>query len=147
MNGVLEFVISNPDAAMITVGRDGTPHAARVELGVVDGRIRSSGSPTLVRTSNLRRDPRCTLFVFGPSPRWLAITTTARILDGPDAADHSLALLCARHGTDPASGFVQAHDDHIGRDRPYTVTEYRQHVQKMGLFVFDFDVVRAYGNP
>ncbi len=144
MTDVLSFVTANPDAAMITLGRDGTPHAARVELGVVDGRIRSSGTPGLVRAANIRRDPRCTLFVFGEAPRWLAITAIARVLDGPD---HCIALVSARHGSAAPAGSVLAHDDKVGGDRLYSLAEYREHVVSRGLFVFDFDVLGTYGNP
>ena len=38
------FIERHPDAAMITYRPDGTAHMARIELGVVDGRIQSSGS-------------------------------------------------------------------------------------------------------
>lgn len=145
MTPELQFVAEHPDAAMITLRGDGSPHVARVELGVVDGRIRSSGAPGLVRTGNVRRDHRCTLFVFGPPPLWLGIEAVATILDGPDADIHSARLMRARH-PDTSVGYVMAHDQSIESDRAYTLAEYRTHVQTNGLFVFDFDIVRSYGN-
>jgi hypothetical protein len=144
MTDALRLVAELPDAAMITLGPDGSPHAARVELAVVDGRIRSSGSPRLVRAANVRRDPRCTLFVFGPAPRWLAISAIATILDG---ADHCVALMQARHGDSAPAGHVLAHDESVGADRLYEIDEYRRHVRVSELFVFDFEVIRTYGNP
>jgi hypothetical protein len=73
----LKFVEEATSAAMITLRKDGTPHAARVGVGVVDGKIWSSGTQTRVRTKHLRRDPRATLFVFDTAPdrswRWLAL--------------------------------------------------------------------------
>lgn len=145
MTPELQFVTEHPDAAMITIRRDGSPHVARVELGVVDGGIRSSGSPGLVRTNNVRRDHRCALFVFGPAPLWLGIEAVATILDGPDAVARSTRLMQVRHGDVPA-GYVVAHDESIESDRPYPLAEYRAHVQTNGLFVFDFEIVRSYGN-
>lgn len=141
----LDFIRGHPDAAMISVRRDGSPHAARVELGVVNGRIRTSGAPALVRTAHLRRDPRCTLFVFGPPPIWLGVDAVAHILDGPDAAEHCIALARARHGQ-PTNTTVIAHDEHLDTDRHYDVDEYREHARARELFVFDFDIVRTYGN-
>lgn len=130
---------------MISVRADGSPHAARVELGVAGGRIRTSGSPGLVRTRNIRRTARCTLFVFGPAPLWLGIDAEASILDGPDVADHCIELSRARHGHRAGSG-VLAHDDHLERDRHYDLDEYREYVRTRRLFVFDFEVIRSYGN-
>jgi hypothetical protein len=82
------FIDRNPDAAVITLRRDGSAHMARIEVAVVDGRLWSSGSPASVRTRNLQRDPRCSLFVFGPHPDWAGLETEVTMLDGPDAAYH-----------------------------------------------------------
>src|SRR5262245_13459841 len=79
-----DFAARYPDAAMITIRADGATHMARVELAVLDGQLWATGSAKLVRTRNLRRDPRCSLFVFGPHPHWLGLETKATILDGPD---------------------------------------------------------------
>jgi hypothetical protein len=65
---IRNFIGSNPDAAMVTLRSDGTAHRARIEVAVVDGTIWSSGAPALVRTRNLRRDPRCSLYVFASPP-------------------------------------------------------------------------------
>jgi hypothetical protein len=95
--------------------------------------------------TNVRRDPRCTLFVFGPPPLWLGIDAIANILDGPDAAEHCIELLLARHGRDDAGGLL-AHDDQLETDRRYEFDEYREHARARKLFVFEFDVTRTYGN-
>lgn len=145
LSAELDFIVEHSDAAMISVRRDGSPHAARVELGVVGGRIRTSGAPGLVRTAHLRRDPRCTLFVFGPAPLWLGVDAVAHILDGPDAAEHCIALMQARHGRSTDTGVI-AHDDRLEADRRYELDEYREHALARGLFVFDFDIRRTYGN-
>jgi PPOX class probable F420-dependent enzyme len=88
----LDFLTNNHSAAMITVGRDGTPKAARVGVALVDGRLWSSGTADRVRTRRLRRDPRCTLFVYDTGYAWLALETSVTILDGPDAAERNLRL-------------------------------------------------------
>src|SRR3989304_4526638 len=62
------FLETNRSAAMITLRRGGMPHVARVAVALVDGKIWSSGTQTRLRTKNLRRDPRSTLFVFGEGP-------------------------------------------------------------------------------
>ncbi|MGH9287392.1 MAG: pyridoxamine 5'-phosphate oxidase family protein, partial [Acidimicrobiales bacterium] len=88
----LEFLTNNHSAAMITVGRDGTPKAARVGVALVGGKLWSSGTADRVRTRRLRRDPRCTLFVYDSGFAWLALETSVTILDGSDAAERSLRL-------------------------------------------------------
>ena len=139
------FVKRHPDAAMISLRADGSAHMARVELGVVDGRIRTAGSPALVRTRNLRRDPRCSLFVFADHPWWLGLETKVSILDGPEAPFELMHMLRARHPQTPL-GMVTAHDDALERDRLYTESEYVEHARQRELLVFEFNVLRAYGN-
>lgn len=77
------FLQGHRQAAMVTVGEDGYPKLARVGLALVDGKLWSSGTQDRVRTARLRRDPRCTLFVFDPGFLWLALETTVTILEGP----------------------------------------------------------------
>jgi hypothetical protein len=143
---VAAFVHRYPDAAMITLRQDGSAHMARVELGIVDGRIRSSGSPSLVRTRHLRRDPRCSLFVFGPHPRWLGLETLATILDGPEAPQLLIGLMQARYRDRTPPGMVLGHDDELQQERLYSEDQYVADVQRHHRFVFDFAVLRAYGN-
>ncbi|MBL7494681.1 pyridoxamine 5'-phosphate oxidase family protein [Frankia sp. AgB1.9] len=78
----LDFVWRHPDAAMITLRPDGTAHMARIEVAAFDGKVWATGTGPLVRTKNLRRDPRCSLFVFGAHPHWLGLETTATITEG-----------------------------------------------------------------
>jgi PPOX class probable F420-dependent enzyme len=88
----VDFLTSHHAAAMITVGRDGTPKVARVGVALVDGKLRSSGTADRVRTRRLRRDPRCTLYVHDPVYAWLALETSVTILDGPEAPELNLRL-------------------------------------------------------
>ncbi|QDZ14616.1 pyridoxamine 5'-phosphate oxidase family protein [Humibacter ginsenosidimutans] len=87
-----EFLHQHHAAAMITIARDGTPKAVRVGVALVDGRLWSSGTVGRVRTKRLRRDPRCTLFVFDQGYSFLTIESTVTVLDGPDAAHQNLEL-------------------------------------------------------
>lgn len=88
-----EFLARNHAGAMITISRDGWPRPVRVGIAVVDGRVWSSGTATRARTRRLRRDPRCSLFVFDHHGfAWLALETTVSIHDGPDAAAQNLRL-------------------------------------------------------
>jgi hypothetical protein len=58
----------------------------------VPARLWSSGTQDRVRTSRLRRDPRCTLFVFDQQFSWLTLETTVALLEGPEAAAQNLWL-------------------------------------------------------
>jgi PPOX class probable F420-dependent enzyme len=87
-----EFLQQNHATAMITIADDGMPKAVRVGVALVDGRLRSSGTAGRVRTERLRRDPRCTLFVFDKAYGYLTIESTVTVLDGPDAPQLNLAL-------------------------------------------------------
>ncbi len=140
------FIRSHADAAMITLRPDGSSCMARVEIALLDGRICSTGGPDLVRTRNLRRDQRCSLFVFGPHPLWVGLETTVTLHDGPEAPEMLLRFLRARHGDKAPSGQVLAHDDALGHDRPYTEAEYLQHIHETRGLVYEFTVLKAYGN-
>lgn len=86
------FLESQHSAAMITIGEGGIPKAVRVGVALVDGRLWSSGTQGPARTRRLRRDPRCTLFVFDQAFTWLTLETTVSILDGPVAATQNVRL-------------------------------------------------------
>src|SRR2546428_2307088 len=86
------FLDAHHAAAMITLRADGTPHAVRVGVALVDGKLWSSGTKERVRTGHLRRDPRCTLFVFDPARRYLPLETMVTILESPDVPRQSLRL-------------------------------------------------------
>ena len=85
-------------AAMITIGEDGMPKAVRVGVALIDGKVWSSGIQDRVRTPRLRRDPRCTLFVFDQAFAWLTLETTVTILDGDDAPSLNLQLFREMQG-------------------------------------------------
>lgn len=131
------FLERNHSAAMITLGGDGMPKAVRVGVALVDGRLWSSGTQDRVRTRRLRRDPRCTLFVYDDRFSWLTLETTASILDGPEAAAQNLRLfrIMQRRPSGPLSWFGGDVDE------PAFL---RAMVDERRL-IYEFDVRRTYG--
>ena len=122
------FLEEHHGAVMATIKPDGRPHVARVGIGLVDGKLWSSGTKTRARTKYLRRDPRSTLFVMGGNPwEWLGLETTVTILDGPDAPQQNLALYRALRG-DP--------DD---------VDEYLQAMRDEQRLIYEFAIEKSYG--
>ncbi len=133
----LEFLRNHHSAAMITVARDGVAKASRVGVALVDGQLWSSGTEDRVRTTRLRRDPRCTLFVFDEGFGWLALETTVTLLDGPDAPELNLRLMRQMQGkaTGPVSWFGGELDDDA----------FLQKMADEGRLIYQFEVGRAYG--
>ncbi|HZA00513.1 MAG TPA: pyridoxamine 5'-phosphate oxidase family protein [Acidimicrobiales bacterium] len=133
----IEFLTDNHSAAMITVGGDGVAKAARVGVALVDGHLWSSGTADRVRTERLRRDPRCTLFVFNPGFAWLALETSVTILEGPDAPELNMRLFRVMQGrpTGPLSWFGGDLDDQ---------TFLRTMADEKRL-IYEFEVHRTYG--
>ncbi|MDX6410347.1 MAG: hypothetical protein QOE13_3418, partial [Gaiellaceae bacterium] len=75
---------------MITVAADGVAKAVRIAVGLVDGKLWSSGTQTRARTRRLRQDPRCTLYVHDAKWFYLTLETTVTLLELPDAAAPTL---------------------------------------------------------
>jgi PPOX class probable F420-dependent enzyme len=132
-----EFLESQHRAAMITVGAGGAPKAVRVGVALVDGLLWSSGTEDRVRTRRLRRDPRCTLFVFDERFSFLTLETTVTILDGPDAAAQNLRLFRVMQGrpTGPLAWYGAELDE----------PSFLQRMREEGRIVYEFDVSRSYG--
>ena len=133
----VEFLRKHRSAAMITVDAAGVAKAARVGVALVDGRLWSSGTADRVRTRRLRRDPRCTLFVFDGTFLWLSVESRVTILDGPDAPELNLRLFRVMQGrpTGPLAWFGSELDEEAFRAR--MVDESR--------LIYEFDVVKSYG--
>ncbi len=133
----LDWLGQHHSAAMITVGDGGTPKVVRVGVALVDGRLWSSGTRDRVRTERLRRDPRCTLFVFDPKYAWLGLETTVTILDGDEAPEQNLRLFREMQGkpTGPLSWF--------GGD--LSEEEFLQAMAEQRRLIYEFDVHRTYG--
>jgi hypothetical protein len=128
---------AQPAAAMITVTPDGVAKAVRVGVGVIDGRVLSSGTEGRVRTSRLRRDPRCTLYVQDPGYGYLVLETIVTIDDGSDVAARTLRLM--RHFQNRPEGPVSWFGTNL------TEEEFVQTMVKERRILYDFEVLRAYG--
>ena len=133
----LAFVAANPTAAMITVGEDGMAKAVRVAVAVVDGRLWSSGTEGRARTARVRRDPHCTLFVFGSGYAWVTLEATVTVLDGPDVPELSLKMFRQLQGKPegPVSWFGGELDE----------AGFLQAMRDEGRVIYDFAVTRSYG--
>ena len=138
---VAAFVDQHPSAAMVTLRADGTPHTARVGVGLVDGRIWSSGTQSRVRTRHLRRDPRSSLFVFDTSPgaQWLGLEAEVTILDGPDAPELNLRLMRQMQKDRAPKGKVAWFGGMISEE------EFLATMLEEQRLVYEFHVKRAYG--
>ena len=136
------FLEQHHSAAMITLRADGTAHAVRVAVGLVDGRVWSSGTPARVRTAHLRRDPRSTLFVFDPTWRWLALESTVTILDGPDAPQQNLRLFQLMQDRLPQAP-KPGHVMWAGKER--AVDEFLRIMVAEERLIYQFEIKRAYG--
>lgn len=126
---VRRFLEDQHAAVMVTLREDGSPHVARVDVGLVDGRLMSSGTRTRVRTRHLRRDPRCTLCVLDrrDPQAWLGLETRVTIHDGDDAVERNLELYRSLAG------------------EPDDVEVYRAAMVAEQRLVYEFEILRAYG--
>lgn len=134
----LAFLEEHHAAAMITVADGGVAKAVRIGVALVDGRLWSSGTTARARTERLRRDPRCTLFVFDAKYGYLTLETTVTILDGPDAPASNLRLFRQMQGRPdgPLSWF--------GEER--SEQEFLQSMVDDGRLIYEFEVHRTYGS-
>jgi len=137
---VRAYLKQNHSAAMISLRRDGTPHAVRVGIALVVGKIWSSGTQTRLRTRHLRRDPRSTLFVFEGQWRWLALECRVTILDGPEAPQQNLRLFqVMQQGMPVEPGHV------IWYGQPLTHDRFLDRMVQEQRLIYEFEIQRAYG--
>jgi PPOX class probable F420-dependent enzyme len=126
---VREFLEEHHDAVMTTVKKDGMPHVARIFVGLVEGKLWSSGTQTRLRTKHLRRDPRSALMVLDSSSRyqWLGLECRVTILDGDDAPQLNLKLYRTLAG------------------EPDDLDEYLEAMVKEQRLIYEFEIVKTYG--
>jgi PPOX class probable F420-dependent enzyme len=126
---VERFLTNNHRAIMVTLRADGSPHVARVAVGLVDGKLWSSGTQDRVRTKHVRRDPRASLCVLdeGNAYSWLGLDTTVTILDGEDAPELNLALYRVIAG------------------EPDDVDHYKRAMVEERRLIYEFSIDKAYG--
>jgi PPOX class probable F420-dependent enzyme len=134
-----DFIEQNSAAAMTTLRRDGTPHSVRIAIGLVDGKLWSSGTQTRLRTRHLRRDPRCSLYVHDNKWAYLSIDTTVTILDGPEAPELNLRLFRKFQDQDDPHGKL------MWNGQPRTPDELVQILTEEQRLIYEFEPVRAYG--
>ena len=125
-----EFLLHNHAAIMVTVRQDGSPHVARVTVGLVDGRIWSSGTQTRVRTRHLRTNAQAALCVLKEPDHhdWLGIEGVVTIHEGPDVIEKLLALRRA-----------------VGRE-PRDLEEFRRTMVEQHRLIYEFSVQRWYAH-
>ncbi len=124
---VREFLERNHGAIQTTLKKDGTPHVARIGVGLVDGRLWSSATETRVRTGHLRRDPRSTLCVLSDSPwSWLGLETKVTVIT-EDAVENNLKLYRTLAG------------------EPDDLDEYRAAMVSEQRLIFEFEILKSYG--
>jgi hypothetical protein len=136
----IAFLTRNHAAAMITIGNGGFPRPVRVGVALVDDKLWSSGIPARVRTRRLRRDPRCSLFVFEPRGfAYLSLETTVSILDGPDASTQNLQLFRVMQDrpTGPLAWYGEELDE----------AAFVARMAEEQRLIYEFDVRRSYGLP
>ena len=139
---IRSFLEANQSAAMTTLRANGTPHVARIGLGMLDGKIWSSGTQTRLRTKHLRRDSRATLFVFETGYRWLGLETNVTILEGAGVPDQTLRFMQALQEDledKPAPGRVMW----FGQEK--TEEEFLKIMVEEQRLIYEFEVTRAYG--
>jgi PPOX class probable F420-dependent enzyme len=138
------FLEQSRGAVMVTLRSDGTPHAVRVGIALLDGAIWSSGVPDRVRTRFLRRDPRCTVVVFGSGFGYLTLEGRVTILDGPAAPDLSVRLFRAMQaGMQPGPP-----PDHLlWQGRALPLDEFRRAMVEEQRLIYRLEIARAYGMP
>ena len=126
---VRRFLDQHHSAVVATLKKDGTPHVARIGVGLVKGKLWSSGTQSRVRTSHLRRDPRATLLVLNDDDpySWLGLETRVTILDGPEAVEHNLALYRVLAG------------------EPDDIEAYRRAMVDERRLIYEFSIEKAYG--
>lgn len=135
----MSFLETNHTAAMITLRRDGSAHAVRCGVALVDGKLWSSGIPERVRTRHIRRDPRGSYFVFGQGPLCLTIEGRFRILDGPAAFEQNLRLFQVMQAGRTAPGTL------MWRGKPLDLAGFRGAMRDERRLIFELEPVRAYG--
>lgn len=141
---VENYLTTHHSAAMITLRADGTPHAVRCGIGLVDGKLWSSGVQQRNRTRYLRRDPRATLFVFGTHQgdqfSYLTLECSVTILDGPDAPELNRRLFTVMQaGMDRPAGTL------FWEGTPRADDEFLQIMADEQRLIYEFEIARSYG--
>lgn len=78
----LGFAGGRRHGALVTIGRDGRPQLSMIAYALEGPVARISVTNDRIKTANLRRDPRASLYVVGDSPwAWVVLEGTAEVSD------------------------------------------------------------------
>jgi hypothetical protein len=125
---MLEFVRKNQTAFMVTTRKNGTAHAARMNVTPVDGKLWSSGTKTRVRTKHLLQNPVATLAIFEEGTgRWLGVEARVTMYEGQDSQEKHLAMHKARG------------------DAPADMAAFNKRLEDEQRIIYEFEPVRTYG--
>lgn len=141
---VADYLTGHRAAAMITIRPDGSPHAVRCGIALVDGKLWSSGTRGRRRTAYLRRDPRCTLFVFGSTAEdqfsYLSLDTRVTDLDGPDAPELNVRLFTVMQAAmSPPAGSLFWNGELLALD------DFRQAMLEEQRLIYQFEITGSHG--
>jgi hypothetical protein len=132
------FLDKARSAAMIVIRPDGSPSAVRVGVGLVDGRLWSSGTSGRRRTAWLRANPRGTLIMFDGGYGYLTIEANVRLREGAGAVDDSVRLF--RMMERRPSGPIQFEGRELSED------EFRTTMHDQERLIYEFEPRRVYGS-
>ena len=138
----IEFLEKNHGAGMSSLRKDGSAHIVRIGVAMVNGKLQSSGTQERMRTKQLRRDPRSTLFVFEQGYGFLSVEANVTILEGPDAPQLNLELFRVMQKgmpQPPEAGMI------IWQGKPITEAEFLKAMVDEHRLVYQFEPTRIYG--
>lgn len=94
----VEFIVGTTRGVLLTIKPDGRPHASNVTYAVFDDAVHVSVTDSRVKTANLRRDSRVSLYV-GASDFWRWVVVEGDAILSPVVArpDDAVAGLLRRY--------------------------------------------------
>ena len=94
----VEFIVGTTRGVLLTIKPDGRPHASNVTYAVFDDAVHVSVTDSRVKTANMRRDSRVSLYV-GASDfwRWVVVEGDAILSPVVTRPDDAVARLLRRY--------------------------------------------------
>lgn len=91
----LAFASDHSRGVLLTIKRDGLPHATNIAYATLDGAVHVSVTDDRVKTANVRRDPRAALHVSSSNFwNWVVLEGEARLTEvTTDPDDEPAAFL------------------------------------------------------
>jgi PPOX class probable F420-dependent enzyme len=132
-----DFVRARSQGVVLTIGPDGRPHATNIVYNLGDDDlVRVSVTDSRVKVRNLRRDPRCSLYVVGRQTFW-----QYAVLDGTA----ELSAVAKAPDDEVVEELVALYVAVLGEEHP-NWPEFRQAMVDEGRLVLRLRPERAYGN-